>query len=504
MEVLGNLGLGLETAIRPENLFFCFVGVVLGTAVGVLPGIGPTATIGLLLPVTFTFEPVTALIMLAGIYYGAQYGGSTTAILINLPGESSAAVTAIDGHEMARNGRAGPALATAAIGSFFAGTVGTIIVVLFAPPLAAVALTFGSAEFFSLVVLGLIASITLARGSAVKALAMIVLGLLFGTVGQDLYSGAPRFVFGVRELYDGINFVSVAVGMFGIAEILRNLEDEKTRQLVTKTITGLWPSREDLQRISAPILRGTALGSALGILPGAGHVLASFGAYALEKRVSKRKREFGHGAIEAVASPESANNAAAQTSFIPLLTFGIPAHPVMALLIGAFIIHGIQPGPRIINTQPELFWGLIVSMWIGNLFLVLLNLPLIGIWVRMLTIPYRMLYPAIIAFAAIGTFSLGLSAWDVFAIAFFGVLGYVLIKLGCEPAPLLLGFVLGPLLEDHLRRALIISRGDPTIFIESPVSAVFLVLAVAAIVLAVLPAIRRRREVVFAEEEATT
>jgi TctA family transporter len=501
MELFGNLGLGLETALSPENLLFCFIGVVLGTAVGVLPGIGPTATIALLLPITFTFEPVSALIMLAGIYYGAQYGGSTTAILINLPGETSAAVTAIDGHEMARKGRAGPALAAAAIASFVAGTVATVVLVLFAPPLAGVALTFGSPEFFSLVVLGLIASIALARGSTVKALGMIVLGLLFGTIGQDIYTGTPRFTFGVRELFEGINFVSVAVGMFGVAEILKNLEDEQTRKLVTKKISGLWPTREDFRRMAAPIARGTALGSALGILPGAGHVLASFGAYAIEKRVSKRKEEFGHGAIEAVASPEAANNAAAQTSFIPLLTLGLPPHPVMALMLGAFIIHGITPGPNVINDEPALFWGLIVSMWIGNLFLVLLNLPLIGIWVRMLTIPYKILFPAIIAFSAIGTFSLGLNAWHVFAIAFFGVLGYALIKLGCEPAPLLLGFVLGPLLEDHLRRSLIISRGDLSIFISRPVSAVLLTMAVTAIVIAVLPTIRRKREVVFKEEE---
>ena len=501
MDLFGNLALGLETALSIENLFFGFLGVLLGTAVGVLPGIGPTATIALLLPVTFTFAPVTALIMLAGIYYGAQYGGSTTAILINLPGESSAAVTAIDGHEMARNGRAGPALATAAIGSFIAGTVATVVLVLFAPPLARVALTFGSAEFFALVVLGLIASIALARGSTLKALAMIVLGLLFGTIGQDLYTGTPRFTFGVRELFGGVNFVSVAVGMFGVAEILRNLEDERTRKLVTKTISGLWPTREDFRRIAGPIARGTVLGSALGILPGAGHVLASFGSYSIEKRLSKRKSEFGAGAIEGVAGPESANNAAAQTSFIPLLTLGLPAHPVMALMIGAFIIHGITPGPNVITSEPALFWGLIVSMWIGNLFLVLLNLPLIGIWVRMLTIPYKYLFPTIIAFAAIGTFSLGLNAWDVFAIAFFGILGYVLMKLGCEPAPLLLGFILGPLLEDHLRRALIISRGDPSIFIERPVSAILLVAAVAALAIAVVPSIRRQREVVFAEED---
>ena len=501
MELFDNLGLGIETALRFENLLYCLIGVALGTAVGVLPGIGPTATIALLLPITFNFEPVSALIMLAGIYYGAQYGGSTTAILINLPGESSAAVTAIDGHEMARKGRAGVALATAAIGSFFAGTVATVVLALFAPPLAAIALTFGSPELFALVVLGLIASIALARGSTIKALAMIVLGLLLGTVGQDTYTATPRFVFGIRELYSGINFVSVAVGMFGVAEILKNLEDERTRKLITHKIAGLWPTREDFRRIVGPILRGTALGSALGILPGAGHVLASFGSYSIEKRISRRKEEFGHGAIEGVAGPESANNAAAQTSFIPLLTLGLPAHPVMALMFGAFIIHGITPGPTVIDREPALFWGLIVSMWIGNFFLVLLNLPLIGIWVKMLTIPYRILYPAIIAFATIGTFSIGLNAWDVFMIAFFGVLGYVLIKLGCEPAPLLLGFVLGPLLEDHLRRSLIISRGDLTIFVERPVSAVLLLIAVAAFAFAVLPSIRRRREVVFAEED---
>jgi TctA family transporter len=501
MELFDNLGLGLETALRIENLFWCFVGVLLGTAVGVLPGIGPIATIALLLPITYTFEPVTAIIMLAGIYYGAQYGGSTTAILINLPGESSAAVTAIDGHEMARNGRAGPALATAAIGSFVAGSVAIVIVALFAPPLAGVALTFGSAEYFSLVVLGLIASIALARGSTIKALAMIFLGLLFGTVGQDIYTGTPRFSFGVRELYSGVNFVSVAVGMFGVAEILRNLESERTRELVTQKITGLMPTREDFRRMVAPIARGTLLGSALGILPGAGHVLASFGAYTIEKRFSRHKKEIGHGAIEAVAGPESANNAAAQTSFIPLLTLGVPPHPTMALMLAALTIHGIQPGPTIVDTQPALFWGLIVSMWIGNLFLVVLNLPLIGLWVRMLTIPYRVLFPAIVAFAAIGTFSIALNPWHIFAIAFFGLLGYVLIKLGFEPAPFLLGFVLGPLLEDHLRRALIISRGDPTIFIERPVSAALLLVAAAALVLAILPAIRQKREEVFVEDD---
>jgi putative tricarboxylic transport membrane protein len=497
MEVLGDLGLGISTALRPENLLFCFIGVALGTSVGVLPGIGPTATIALLLPITFEFDPVTALIMLAGIYYGAQYGGSTTAILVNLPGESSAAVTAIDGYEMARRGRAGPALAAAAIGSFIAGTVGTMVLVLFGPPLARVALEFGPPEYFSLVVLGLIASTALASGSTVKAVAMIVLGLLLGTVGQDIYTGTPRFTFGVRELYDGINFVSVAVGMFGIAEILRNLEDEKRRTVTTKALKKVWLTREDLRRIAAPILRGTALGSALGVLPGAGHVLASFGSYSVEKRVSKRPQEFGQGAIEGVAGPESANNAAAQTSFIPLLTLGLPSHPVMALMLGAFIIHGITPGPNVLTDEPALFWGLIVSMWVGNLFLVLLNVPLIRIWVTLLTIPYRVLFPAIIAFACIGTYSLGLNRYHVYAIAFFGILGYLLMKLGCEPAPLLLGFVLGPLLEEHLRRAMIISRGDPSIFFVRPISLALLIAAALALLIAVLPTIREKREEVF-------
>jgi TctA family transporter len=502
MELIDNLALGFATALSPANVFWCFVGVFLGTLVGVLPGIGPTATMAMLLPITFTFEPVTALIMLAGIYYGAQYGGSTTAILINLPGETSSAVTAIDGHEMARSGRAGPALAAAALGSFFAGTVGTLVIVLFAPLLAGIALQFGSAEFFSLVVLGLIASTTLARGSTVKALAMIVLGLLLGTVGQDIFSGTPRYTFGVRELYSGINFVSVAVGMFGIAEILRNLENERATSVVVEKVRNIMPTLADLRQIVAPVLRGTAIGSVLGVLPGAGHVLASFASYTVEKKVSKRPDAFGHGAIEAVAGPESANNAAAQTSFIPLLTLGLPAHPVMALMVGAFIIQGIVPGPNVIVDEPALFWGLIVSMWVGNLLLVLLNLPLIGLWVRLIQIPYRVLFPAIIAFACIGTYSINNNVYDVLAIVFFGILGYGLVKLGCEPAPLLLGFVLGPLLENHMRRALIISHGDPTTFVTRPISLVLLTIAVVALFLAVLPAIRRKRNVVFQEEPA--
>ncbi|HSU09520.1 MAG TPA: tripartite tricarboxylate transporter permease [Pseudonocardia sp.] len=495
-----NLQLGAEAALTPTNVVVCLIGVAIGTAVGVLPGIGPTATIALLLPITFNLDAIAALIMLAGIYYGAQYGGSTSAILLNVPGESSAAVTAIDGYQMARRGRAGQALATAALGSFFAGTVATVVLAVLAPPLSRAALAFGPAEYFSLVVLGLIASVALASGSMVKALAMIVLGLLLGTVGQDLYSGTPRFTFGSRELYDGLNFVSLAVGLFGVAEILRNLEAGGIARGSVRKVQGLWLSRSELRQIVRPVLRGTGLGSVLGVLPGGGHVLASFASYAVEKRLARRPETFGRGAIEGVAGPESANNAAAQTSFIPLLTLGLPAHPVMALLVGAFIIQGITPGPNVIQDEPVLVWGLIVSMWVGNVLLVVLNLPLIGLWVRMLRVPYSVLFPAIIAFSAVGCYSLGLNAYDVLAVALFGVLGYFLIRMGCEPAPLLLGFVLGPLLEENLRRALIISRGDPSVFVSRPISLVLLVLAAAAVVVAALPAIRRKREVLFSEE----
>ncbi|MDT0353011.1 tripartite tricarboxylate transporter permease [Pseudonocardia charpentierae] len=495
-----NLQLGVEAALTPTNILVCLIGVVIGTAVGVLPGIGPTATIALLLPITFNLDAVAALIMLAGIYYGAQYGGSTSAILLNVPGESSAAVTAIDGYQMARRGRAGQALATAALGSFFAGTVATVVLAVLAPPLSRAALAFGPAEYFSLVVLGLIASVALASGPMVKALAMIVLGLLLGTVGQDIYSGTPRFTFGSRELFDGLNFVSLAVGLFGVAEILRNLEAGGIARASVRKVQGLWLSKAELRQIVRPVLRGTGLGSLLGVLPGGGHVLASFASYAVEKRLSRRPETFGRGAIEGVAGPESANNAAAQTSFIPLLTLGLPAHPVMALLVGAFIIQGITPGPNVIQDEPVLVWGLIVSMWVGNILLVVLNLPLIGLWVRMLRVPYGVLFPAIIAFSAVGCYSLGLNAYDVLAVALFGVLGYFLVRMGCEPAPLLLGFVLGPLLEENLRRALIISRGDPSVFVSRPISLALLVLAAVAVVVAALPAIRRRREVVFAED----
>jgi len=502
VDIFANLALGFSTATTLYNLFFCLIGVLLGTLIGVLPGIGATATIAMLLPITFQIgDPVSSLIMLAGIYYGAQYGGSTTAILINMPGESSSAVTAIDGYQLARKGRAGAALAIAALGSFFAGTVSTFLVALLAPPLTAIALKFGPPEYFSLMVIGLVSSIALAHGSIVKALAMVVFGLLLGLVGTDIYTGTPRFNFGIREYSDGLNFVALAVGLFGIAEILRNLENEKTRDVMVKAISRLWPTRDDWRRMTGPVLRGTALGSALGILPGGGALLAAFASYTLEKRVSKHPEEFGHGAIEGVAGPESANNAGAQTSFIPLLTLGIPANPVMALMIGAMIIQGIVPGPNVAAEQPALFWGVIASMWIGNLFLVILNLPLIGLWVKLLTVPYYLLFPAIMTFCCIGIYSVNSNVYDLYAVALFGLMGYVFAKLRCEPAPLLLGFVLGPLLEENLRRAMIISRGDPTVFVTRPISATLLGLAVLVLIVVFLPSIRAKREEVFQEED---
>jgi len=499
MDLIANLGLGFDTAFTWVNLAYCFAGVFLGTLIGVLPGLGPTATIAMLLPITFGLPPVSALIMLAGIYYGSQYGGSTTAILVNLPGEAASVVTALDGYQMARNGQAGKALAASAIGSFFAGTVATVLLAVFAPPLADFALKFGPADYFSLMVLALVASVVLAQGSLLHALGMVVLGLLLGLVGTDVNSGALRYTFGLPHLYDGISFVVLAMGMFGLAEIVRNLEHEQTRLALVSHIAGLMPTLADLKRIVAPVLRGTALGSLLGILPGGGSILASFAAYSVEKKISKNSAQFGKGAIEGVAAPESANNAGAQTSFIPMLTLGIPSNPVMALMIGAMIIQGIQPGPAVITEQPALFWGIIASMWIGNLFLIVLNLPLIGLWVRLVMVPYQLLYPAILVFCAIGIFSLNNREFDVYLMALFGLLGYVFVKLGCEPAPLLLGFILGPMMEEYLRRALLLSRGDPLVFIQRPISATLLVLAVIALVVVLAPTVRKKREEAFKE-----
>ncbi|MDF2999267.1 MAG: protein of unknown function transrane [Xanthobacteraceae bacterium] len=499
MDLFSNLALGFATSLSVHNLAYCFVGALFGTLIGVLPGLGPVATIAMLLPITFGLEPVSALIMLAGIYYGAQYGGSTTAILINLPGESTSVVTAIDGYQMARKGKAGTALATAALGSFFAGTITTVFIALFAPPLARLALEFGPPEYFALMVLGLIASITLASGSLMKALAMILLGLLLGLIGRDIYTTEARFTFGLENLSDGLQFVALAMGIYGVGEIVRNLETPEQRSVAVAKVGGLILTREEFRRIIAPVLRGTGIGSILGILPGGGALLSSFASYAVEKKLARDPSEFGKGAIEGVAGPESANNAGAQSSFIPMLTLGIPSNPVMALMVGALIIHGITPGPAFVAEKPQLFWGLIASMWVGNLMLVVLNLPLIGIWVRLLTVPYRYLFPAIIVFSAIGVFSVNNNIADVLVMAGMGVLGYVLYKLNCEPAPLLLGFILGPMLEENLRRSMLLFRGDALQFFERPLTATLLGIAAVSLIVVLLPNVSRKREVVFKE-----
>ncbi len=503
MELFDNLALGFSVAFTLQNLLYAFVGCLLGTLIGVLPGIGPLATIAMLLPVTYGLEPVAALIMLAGIYYGAQYGGSTTAILVNLPGESSSVVTVIDGYQMARKGRAGPALAAAGLGSFFAGCVGTLVLAAFAPPLTEVALSFGPSEYFALMVLGLIGAVVLASGSLLKALAMIVLGLLIGLVGTDVNSGVARFSFDIPELTDGINFVVIAMGIFGYGEIISNLsQDESERQVFTGKVQGLMPTKEDFKRMLPAVLRGTALGSVLGILPGGGALLSSFAAYTIEKKTKLKPGEvpFGQGNIRGVAAPESANNAGSQTSFIPLLTLGIPPNAVMALMVGAMTIHNIQPGPQVMTSNPELFWGLIASMWIGNLMLVVLNLPLIGVWVKLLSVPYRWLFPAILLFCAIGVYSTNNNSFDIWMVAVFGLIGYSFIKLGCEPAPLLLGLILGPMMEEYLRRALLISRGDWSVFVTRPISASLLAAALLLLAIVLLPSIKKKREEAFVED----
>src|SRR5919201_1958801 len=448
MELLHNLATGFGVALTPANLFFALAGALIGTLIGVLPGIGPIATIAMLLPLTFHLEPTSGLIILAGIFYGAQYGGSTTAILVNLPGETSSVVTCIDGHQMARQGRA----------------------------------------------------VVLAHGSVIKAVAMIILGLLVGLVGTDGNTGGTRFTFGIRELTDGIDVATLAIGLFGVGEIISNLSHvEQSRSVVTQKITRLWPTREDFRLAWPATLRGTALGSILGVLPGGGATLSSFAAYALEKKSAKDPSRFGRGAVEGVAGPESANNAGAQTSFIPMLTLGIPGNAVMALMIGALTIHGIQPGPQIMSERPALFWGMIASMWIGNMMLVIINLPLIGMWVQLLKVPYRFLYLSILLFCAIGVYTIGNSAAAVLLAALFGVGGFLFTRLECEPAPMILGFVMGPPLDENLRRAMRIPRGDPAIFVERPISLGLLIASLALCLLVALPAIRSKREEAFQE-----
>jgi putative tricarboxylic transport membrane protein len=502
MDLITNLSLGFQTALTLQNLAYGFLGCLLGTLIGVLPGLGPVATIAMLLPSIYALDAVPALIMLAGIYYGAQYGGSTTAILINVPGESSSVVTAIDGYAMARQGRAGPALAAAGLGSFFAGCVGTVVIAAFAPPLTEMAFKFGPAEYFSLMVLGLIGAVVLASGSLVKAIAMIILGLLLGQVNTDVISGVPRYSFDIPELTDGIQFVTIAMGVFGFGEIIANLgRPSEHREVFTKEVHGLWPTKDDFKKAAPAVLRGTALGSILGVLPGGGALLSAFAAYTLEKKVAKDPSKFGKGDIRGVAGPESANNAGAQTSFIPMLTLGIPPNAVMALMVGAMTIKGIQPGPQVMTSNPELFWGLIASMWIGNLMLIILNLPLIGIWIKLLTVPYRFLYPAILTFCCIGLYTLNNNNFDVYVAALFGIIGYAFYKLGCEPAPLLLGFILGPMMEENLRRALLLSRGDWSTFVTRPLSAGLLAAAALMVIIVLLPSVKARREEAFQDAD---
>ena len=500
MELLSNLALGFETALSFQNLMYSLIGCLLGTLIGVLPGLGPSTTIAMLLPITYTLPPVSALIMLAGIYYGAQYGGSTTAILVNLPGESSSVVTAIDGYQMARKGRAGAALATAGISSFIAGCIATLVLAAFAVPMSELAFKFGPAEYFSLMVLGLVGAVVLASGSLLKAIGMILLGLILGLVGTDVNSGTARYAFGVPELTDGINFVALAMGIFGFAEIIANVEQREHRETFTNNVTHLFPTKEDFRRFIPAALRGTSLGAVLGMLPGGGATLSAFASYTLEKKLSRRSEEFGHGAIEGVAGPEAANNAGAQTSFVPLLTLGIPSNVVMALMVGAMTIHNIQPGPQVMTSNPELFWGLIASMWIGNAVLIVLNLPLVGLWVKLLKVPYRLLYPAILVFCCIGVYSINNNTFDVFMTAGLGVAGYLFARFGMEPAPLLLGFVLGPMMEENLRRALQLSRGSFGTFVERPISLGLLIATVGLLALVALPAVKKSREEAFQEE----
>ena len=500
MELLDNLALGFQTALTFQNLAYAFLGCLLGTLIGVLPGLGPSATIAMLLPVTYALPPVSALIMLSGIYYGSQYGGSTTAILVNLPGESSSVVTAIDGYQMARKGRAGVALATAGISSFAAGCFATLVLAGFAAPMAELAFKFGPAEYFSLMVLGLVGAVVLASGSLIKAVGAIVLGLLLGLVGTDVNSGVARYSFNVPELTDGLNFVALAMGLFGFAEIASNLEQGEHRETFTNKVTNLFPTKEDFRRMIPAAARGTALGTLLGMLPGGGATLSAFASYTVEKKMSRRPEEFGHGAIEGVAGPEAANNAGAQTSFVPLLTLGIPSNVVMALMVGAMTIHNIQPGPQVMTSNPDLFWGLIVSMWIGNAMLIILNLPLIGLWVKLLKVPYRYLYPAILVFCSIGVYSINNNVFDVFQAAAFGLIGYIFVKLSVEPAPLLLGFVLGPMMEENLRRAMLLSRGDFSTFFTRGLSLGLLIAAVLLVVLVALPAVSKTREIAFQDE----
>ena len=493
MELFNNLIYGFSIASSYQNLLYCFIGCLLGTLIGVLPGIGPMATVAMLMPITFTMSPVTALIMLAGIYYGAMYGGSTTSILVNLPGETASVVTCIDGYQMARQGRAGPALAISAIGSFFAGTVCTLIIALFGPPIAEIAFQFRAPEYFSLMLMGLVTAAVLAHGDMSKSLAMVALGLLLGSVGTDISTGVQRYSFNLLDLSDGISFVTIAVGVFAMGEIINNLSSSEEQMVFTSKVGSLFLSRDELKRSIAPIIRGTALGAFFGVLPGTGPAIASFSSYMVEKKIAKDPTRFGQGAIEGVAGPESANNADAQCKFIPMLTLGIPASGTMALMLGALIVQGITPGPQVMVKNPDLFWGLIASMWIGNLMLIILNLPLVGMWVYLLKVPYRLLFPAIVVFSSIGIYSVNSSSVELYLAALFGAVGFIWLKLKCPAAPMLLGFVLGPILEENMRRALLLSRGDPSVFFTRPISLGFMIATAVILLTMALPAVRKKK-----------
>ena len=493
MDIFNHLFVGFSVALQPLNLLYCFMGCLIGTLVGVLPGLGPTAAMSLLLPATFHATPVSAIIMLAGIYYGAMYGGSTTSILVNIPGEAASVVTCFDGYQMARQGRAGVALGISAFGSFIAGTLGILGLTLLAPPLASMALRFGPPEYFSLMCLGMVVLTFLASTSMVRALMMACFGIIVGTIGTDTVSGTTRFTFGITELMDGVGLVPVVMGLFGISEMLLNLEQKIDREIFKTRVKGLLPSFQDWMQAKGAIVRGTVIGFFLGILPGGGAVLSSFVSYAIEKRVSKYPEKFGTGVIEGVAAPEAANNSAAQGAFIPLLTLGIPSNVVMAMLLGALVIHGVTPGPLLLSQHPDLFWGVVASMYIGNIMLLILNLPLIGLWVQVLKVPYPFLMPLIILFCLIGAYTLSNSIMDVFFMLIFGMIGYIFKKLRYEPAPMILAFVLGPMLEYHLKQSLMLSKGSFQIFFTRPISSACLIIAIVLLVLPLLPRFRKKR-----------
>ncbi|WP_374448689.1 tripartite tricarboxylate transporter permease [Stella sp.] len=500
MDLLHSLSLGFQVALAPVNLLYCFAGVFVGTLIGVLPGIGPVAAMSLLLPATFAIPPESAIILMAGVYYGSMYGGSTTAILVNIPGEAASVVTCLDGYQMARQGRAGAALGMAAIGSFIAGTLAVVGLMLVAPTLARFAIRFGPAEYFSLMVLGLSILAYLSHGSLVKALLMATLGVVLGLVGLDSITAVPRLTFDRMELVDGLGLVPIVMGLFGVAEILANLEQEVKREIFQRRVTGLLPTRDDWRRSAGPLARGSVLGFVLGILPGGGAVISSFLSYGLEKRLSRTPERFGKGAIEGVAGPEAANNAAAGGGFIPLMTLGIPPNVVLALLMGAFIVHGLQPGPLLMTQKPDLFWGIVVSMYIGNVMLLVLNLPLIGMWIQVLRVPYRILFPLILLFCVIGVYTASGAIFDVYLMVGFGVLGWLLRKFGYEPAPLVLAFVLGPMLENNLRKALLLAQGDFLTFVERPISATCLAVAALLLLSPLLPRLGARRNAIALEQ----